>query len=69
MLSMLLLVVAVGYSQKKKNGIVYLEHPAIETVNQLQQAWMAGDHEKVATYLSDDFKSYYGSNVNKDRKG
>jgi len=69
MLSMLLLVVAIGYSQKKKNGTVYLEHPALETVDQLQQAWMAGDHEKVATYLSDDFKSYYGSNVNKDRKG
>jgi len=46
-----------------------MEYPALETVDQLQQAWMAGDNEKVATYLSDDFKSYYGTNVNKDRKG
>jgi len=68
-LSMTLLVVAFGYSQKKKNGTVYKEHPAIETVNAMQEAWMAGDHEKVATFLSEDFKSYYGSNVNKDRKG
>lgn len=68
-LSMMLLIVAIGYSQKKKNGNVYLEHPALETVNNMQQAWMAGDQEKVATYLADDFKSYYGSNVNKDRKG
>ncbi|MGB5434792.1 MAG: nuclear transport factor 2 family protein [Maribacter sp.] len=65
----LLLIVALSYSQKKKNGTVYLEHPALDAVDQMQQAWMAGDAEKVATYLADDFKSYYGSNVNKDRKG
>lgn len=68
-LSILLLVVALGYSQKKKNGTVYLEHPAIETVNAMQQAWMAGDDTKVATYLADDFKSYYGSSINKDNEG
>ncbi len=60
---------AYGYSQKKKNGNIYLEHPALEMVDQMQQAWMAGDDAKVATFLSNDFKSYYGSNVNKDRKG
>ena len=38
MLSMLRLVVAIGYAQKKKNGIVYVEHPALEIVDQLQQA-------------------------------
>lgn len=64
-----MLIMALGYSQKKKNGTVYLEHPALDAVDQMQQAWMAGDADKVATYLSDDFKSYYGSNVNKDRKG
>ena len=68
-LSTLMLIVAFGFAQKKKNGNVFLEHPALETVDQMQQAWMAGDDQKVATYLSDDFKSYYGSNVNKDRKG
>ena len=60
---------AYGYSQKKKNGNIYLEHPALEMVDQMQQAWMAGDDAQVANFLSDDFKSYYGSNVNKDRKG
>ena len=40
MLSMLLLVVAIGYAQKKKNGMVYVEHPTPEIVDQLQQAWI-----------------------------
>ncbi len=69
MLSMMLLGVAFTYAQKKKNGTVYNEHPAIETVNAMQQAWIAGDDEKVATYLADDFRSYYGSSSNKDNKG
>ena len=65
----MLFVFAMGISQKKKNGTVYKEHPAIETVNEMQQAWMAGDADKVATFLADDFKSYYGSSINKDQKG
>jgi ketosteroid isomerase-like protein len=68
-LTSFLLIVAMGYSQKKKNGTVYKEHPAIETINEMQQAWIAGDDAKVATYLSDDFKSFYGSSINKDNKG
>ena len=68
-LTTLLLFVAMGYSQKKKNGTIFLEHPAIETVNEMLAAWMTGDDIKVATFLADDFKSYYGSNTNKDRKG
>ncbi len=37
---MLLFVVAIGYSQKKKNGILYVEQPAHEIVDQLQQGWI-----------------------------
>ncbi len=66
---MTLLAVAFGYSQKKKNGTVYNEHPAIETVNAMQEAWIAGDDAKVATFLADDFRSYYGSSINKNSKG
>ncbi|MCP4974831.1 MAG: nuclear transport factor 2 family protein [Maribacter sp.] len=68
-ISMTLLAVAFGYSQKKKNGTVYKEHPAIETVNAMQEAWIAGDDAKVATFLADDFRSYYGSSINKNSKG
>ncbi|SMG26149.1 nuclear transport factor 2-like protein [Arenibacter troitsensis] len=65
----LLLVVALGYSQKKKNGTIFLEHPAIEVVNEMMAAFVAGDQEKVGTYLADDFKAYNGFSTDKDDKG
>ena len=52
----LLLVMAQGHSQKKKNGTIFLEHPAIDVVNSFNTAFVAGDHEKVGTYLAEDFK-------------
>jgi len=57
------------YSQKKKNGTVYNEHPAIVAVEAMQQSDIAGDSTKVATYLADDFKSYNGTSINKDDEG
>lgn len=65
----MLLSVAVMYAQKKKNGTVYNEHPAIVAVEAMQQADIVGDVDKVASYLSDDFKSISGTTRNKDAKG
>ncbi|GAA4882991.1 hypothetical protein GCM10023311_01380 [Flaviramulus aquimarinus] len=59
----------VMYSQKKKNGTVFIEHPAITAVEAMQQADIAGDSEKVATFLADDFKSISGTTRNKNAKG
>ena len=47
-----------SYSQKKKNGTIYTEHPAIVMVEAMQQAEVLGDIEKLDTYLADDFKEY-----------
>lgn len=58
-----------AWSQTKKNGTIYIEHPAIETVNALSAAFVAGDRELAATYLADDFKQFNGSSTNKDAKG
>jgi len=63
------LFVLSGWSQSKKNGTIYIEHPAIETVNAMSAAFVAGDREKAASYLADDFKHYNGSDTNKDAKG
>ena len=60
-------VLALG--QSKKNGTIFNEHPAIETVKAMLQAFVAGDSAKVASYLHDDFKSFNGSSPNKDAKG
>ncbi len=59
----------VMYSQTKKNGTIYIEHPAIVVVEAMMQAEAAGDVDKVASYLADDFKSYQGTSLNKDAKG
>ena len=65
----LLFVVAIGNSQKKKNGTIFMEHPAIDVVNDMLAALVAGDQEKVGFFLAEDFKSYNGNNSNKDAKG
>ncbi len=59
----------VMYSQKKKNGTVYIDHPAITVVEAMQQAMMASDADKVASYLADDFKAFNGTNTNPNNKG
>ncbi|WP_276392138.1 nuclear transport factor 2 family protein [Eudoraea chungangensis] len=69
MLTMLLFTVAIGYSQKKNNGKVFDEHPAITVVNEMFAAFIAGDADKVASYLSEDFKGYNGSDGRTNAKG
>lgn len=65
----LLLSVCVTFAQKKKNGTIYIDHPAIAAVEAMTKAFVAGDADKVATYLADDFKSFNGTSTNKDDKG
>jgi len=71
-ITLIVLVLSIAittYSQKKKNGTIYAEHPAITIVEAMQQAEVAGDIEKLETYLADDFKEYNGSGVDSDDKG
>jgi len=65
----MLLISSFMYSQTKKNGTVYNEHPAIDAVEAFEQAFYAGEVDKMASYLADDFKSYQGTSTNKDAKG
>ena len=60
---------SIVYSQKSKNGTVYNEHPAIDAVESMWKAFFAGDADKTASYLADDFKSYQGTSINKNAKG
>lgn len=59
----------VMYSQKKKNGTIYNEHPAITAVEAMQQAFVKGDTIALAGYLADDFRAFNGMNSNPDAKG
>ncbi|MFD0991232.1 nuclear transport factor 2 family protein [Mariniflexile jejuense] len=57
------------FAQKKSNGTVYIDHPAITTVEAMTKAFVAGDSTKVASYLADDFKSYNGVGTRTNDKG
>lgn len=57
------------YSQKKKEGTVYSEHPAIVVVESMQKAFIKGDTATVASYLSEDFRSMNGSVKLADQDG
>tara|TARA_R110000868_G_scaffold194336_7_gene439746 strand:+ start:2495 stop:3442 length:948 start_codon:yes stop_codon:yes gene_type:complete len=70
----LLLVLALAsilttFGQKKTNGTIYIEHPAITVVENMTKAFVSGDSDKVASYLADDFKSYNGVGLNPNDKG
>ena len=43
-------------SQKETNGRIYIEHPAIEIVDQFTKAYVAGDLEKIKELVTDDVK-------------
>ena len=59
----------VMFPQKKKNGTIYSEHPAIKVVEEMQQAFIKGDTVALASYLTDDFRAFNGMNNNPDAKG
>ena len=54
------------FAQKKKNGTIYIEHPAIDVVNQMYDAVNTKDSLKLASLIADDFKGYSGDEMNKD---
>ena len=56
-------------AQKSKAGTVFSEHPAIDAVEAMQKAFVAGDSAKVATYLADNFRAFNGSSTNPNAKG
>ena len=65
----MILFTSIMYSQKTKNGTVYKDHPAIEAVESMLQAFFTGDKEKASSYLAEDFKSFSGTSINKNNKG
>lgn len=56
-----MLFVGIISTAQKKNGTVYMEHPAIDVVNEFIKASVAGDRAKMASYLTEDFRAYNGT--------
>ena len=67
-LVVLMLCTFINYAQKK-NGTIYVEHPAITTVEAMTQAFVKGDTQQVASYLADDFRAYNGTSTDPNDKG
>ncbi|SDS27745.1 SnoaL-like domain-containing protein [Formosa sp. Hel1_31_208] len=57
------------FPQKKKNGTIYVDHPSIKMVEEMQQAYVKGDTIKVASYLAEDFKAFDGMDTDPDDEG
>ena len=67
-----MLVVLITFSvsaQKKKNGTVYVDHPAIDMIESFQNAWTSGDIEKAGSFLHENFKIFNATSENKEQKG
>ena len=46
---------SISFAQKKANGKIYIEHPAIEIVNQFNEAFVKGDLDKIKSLVADGF--------------
>jgi hypothetical protein len=67
-LSVMMLIAFISNAQKK-NGTVYIEHPAIDIVQNFVNASVSGDKSKMASYLTDDFRGYNGTSNDLSDKG
>ena len=55
-------------AQKKANGKMFIEHPAIDLVEDVMQKFISGD-ENLADLLDDDFRAIRGVRTNKSNEG
>jgi hypothetical protein len=46
-----------GFGQKKANGTIYIEHPAINVVDAFTKAMVLGDTTAMGNMMTDDFKA------------
>lgn len=65
----MMMITFISFSQKKTNGTIYIDHPAIAVVESMTKAFVNGDVDKVASYLADDFKEYNGNTIKTNDKG
>ena len=53
-------------AQKKKNGNIYIDHPAIQVIEDLYSAMNANDTIALSKILADNYRGISGSQMNKD---
>ena len=55
-------------AQKKKNGTIFIEHPAFDVVENLHSAMNSNDSDALSKLIADDFRGVAGDQMNKDAK-
>jgi len=65
----LFFTVFISHAQKKSNGTVYINHPAIEVVDEYTKTVNSGDLNKLDAFLADDFRAYNSTTDNQYSKG
>ena len=65
----LLCTMMFSYAQKKPNGTVYINHPAIDVIGAFNKALNSGDISKLDSFFADDFKCYFPTSSNQYDKG
>ncbi|MES2794698.1 MAG: nuclear transport factor 2 family protein [Bacteroidota bacterium] len=53
----LLMIPFIGFSQKKENGKIYIEHPALNVVDAFTKAMVAGDTTAMSKLMTADFRA------------
>lgn len=54
----IILCFSFSFAQKKTNGKLYIQHPAMETVEEFNKAFVAGDQETMKSLVADNFRWY-----------
>jgi hypothetical protein len=55
--SLLLMISFIGFGQKKENGKIYIEHPAINIVDAFTKALVVGDTTAMSKLMTADFRA------------
>jgi hypothetical protein len=65
----LMLLPVIGFSQKKANGTIYIEHPAINVVDAFTKAMVKGDTTAMSKMMADNFRSFNPVTASQYSKG
>jgi hypothetical protein len=68
-LTVFLTIPFIGFGQKKENGKIYIEHPAINVVEAFTKAMAAGDTTAMGKLMTADFRSFNPVNSRPHDKG
>ena len=69
LLILTMIVSIVAFGQTEENGTIFKEHPAIDVVESMLQAFAEGDTVTLSSLLADDYRGISGTNTNPDAEG